>query len=269
MLFVNNLSLPRQTLSGLDQYQAKVDGAGDYASQVKKGKKLFPRYNSSKNATFKKIRKRLKKMCPGHHRCVYCEDSKASEIEHVKPKDLYPEKAFRWCNYIYVCSICNRTKGSKFAVISKKGKLIDVTRKRNANIIPPVSGLPAFVNPRLEDPLGLLTMDLSQTFAYSPRPNISPIDCERALFTIQVLNMNGNQLPDSRRNAFEGYKARLSYYVQQKMNGVSSQELDRIREDLLCSPHPTVWEEMKNQADLHSEIAELFETVPEAKGWEV
>ena len=51
---------------------------------------------------------------PGARRCGYCEDSDGDEIEHIKPRDLYPEKTFAWENYLLACGQCNRSKSSRF-----------------------------------------------------------------------------------------------------------------------------------------------------------
>ncbi|MBX3729546.1 MAG: hypothetical protein KF858_10215 [Candidatus Sumerlaeia bacterium] len=39
---------------------------------------------------------------------MYCEDSRATDIEHIRPKEHYPEVAFVWENYAYACNVCNQ-----------------------------------------------------------------------------------------------------------------------------------------------------------------
>lgn len=39
-------------------------------------------------------------------------DTGAKTVEHFKPKDLYPQDAYRWDNYRFVCSILNGRKGN-------------------------------------------------------------------------------------------------------------------------------------------------------------
>lgn len=52
-------------------------------------------------------------------KCMYCESevevTNYSDIEHFKPKHLYPDLEFEWTNLGYACGICNRKcKGTKF-----------------------------------------------------------------------------------------------------------------------------------------------------------
>ncbi len=51
-------------------------------------------------------------------KCIYCE-SKVShvyygDVEHIKPKDSYPDLEFVWENLGYVCAKCNGTKSNKY-----------------------------------------------------------------------------------------------------------------------------------------------------------
>jgi uncharacterized protein (TIGR02646 family) len=50
--------------------------------------------------------------------CCYCEGNSELtgylEIEHYKPKSLFPELSFDWDNLHYSCSRCNKNKGNKW-----------------------------------------------------------------------------------------------------------------------------------------------------------
>ncbi|MGD9538795.1 MAG: hypothetical protein AB7P52_16020 [Alphaproteobacteria bacterium] len=266
MLRLPDPGLPVNAQVKLAEYQAEIDGIGGYAARVVEGKRKFTSRNTRRNTTFRVVRDTLSNMCGGAQRCAYCEDSVGDEVEHIKPKDLYPEDVFRWPNYVYACGPCNRGKNNKFAVMTKGGR-IEVTRQRGAPITPPVSGAPAFINPRCEDPLALLTMDLLGTFVMLPRYGLSPDAADRADFTIETLNLNRDLLLEARLNAFGGYRARLSEYRIRRDSGALAAELEVLRNDLLATPHPTVWEEMKRQAPDIPEIKTLFSAAPEALTW--
>ncbi|NMO18219.1 HNH endonuclease [Pyxidicoccus fallax] len=60
-----------------------------------------------KGRAFDEIRATLELMSSGHERCMYCEDSAGTDIEHFWPKATYPDKAFTWANYLLACSTCN------------------------------------------------------------------------------------------------------------------------------------------------------------------
>lgn len=266
MLRLADPGLPAFASTKLGEYQSEVDDAGDYAERVAEGKRLFKSRNQSSNSTFRAVRKSLSKMCAGAQRCVYCEDSVGDEVEHIKPKDLYPEDVFCWENYVYACGPCNGGKNNRFAVITQIGR-VDVTRARGAPVAPPAPGEPAFVNPRLEDPLALMTMDLQETYFMLPKFGLNPVEKDRTDFTIETLKLNRDPLPDARKNAFGGYYSRLLAYRSEREAGASAAELDWMRLDLLATPHPTVWEEMKRQAHAISEIGSILGAVPEVRNW--
>ena len=249
----------------LNQYQREVDAVGDYPSRVAEGKRLFDNRNTKGNRTFRKVRETLARMCSGARRCVYCEDSVGDEVEHIQPKDLYPCLVFIWANYVYACGRCNGRKNNKFAVVAEN-RLVDVTRKRGAPIIAPVSGAPAFLNPRIDDPLAFLELDLDGTFAVLPRDELSEIDRERAEFTIETLGLNRDVLRQARDTAFRSYRARLHEYVT-KRGHTAAQKLANLADGLRAMPHPTVWAEMKRQREWVPELNALFIEAPETLSW--
>lgn len=59
---------------------------------------------------FEEILETLLRMASGRERCMYCEDSAGTDIEHFYPKSKYPERAFSWENYLLACSHCNSNK---------------------------------------------------------------------------------------------------------------------------------------------------------------
>jgi hypothetical protein len=51
-------------------------------------------------------------------KCIYCESKVSAvyfgDVEHMKPKDQYPESTFDWANLGYVCALCNNKKSNIF-----------------------------------------------------------------------------------------------------------------------------------------------------------
>ncbi len=266
MLHLEDPGLDATTARGLRGYQRKVDNAGTYPEQVVAGKRLFGRYNRQTNRVFKVVRKRLADMCAGARRCGYCEDSVGDEVEHIKPKDLYPQQVFVWENYLLACGQCNGGKNNRFSVISR-GRLRDVTRRRKAPIRRPRAGAPALINPRDEDPLAFFDLEITETFFFLPRMDLSRIDEQRADYTIDILKLNRDVLLAARHEAYGAYRARLVEYRQRRDDGAAETDLKRLSDAITLSAHPTVWREMQRQSSLVDELRILFSDVPEALSW--
>ncbi len=93
---------------------------------------------------------------------MYCEDNEADEIEHLWPKSLYPDRTFRWDNHFFVCGPCNGPKNNHFPVLSAQtGCIVDVSRRRGAPVVPPEPGRMMLLDPRRDDPLRFLVLDLT------------------------------------------------------------------------------------------------------------
>ncbi len=261
---------------GLDRYQQDLDNLPSYEERVETAKKSFPRKNRKTNPIFRVVRATLTTMCYGPRRCGYCEDSVGDEVEHIKPKDLYPELCFVWENYLYACGNCNGPKSNSFAVIdAATGSIREVQRPRRRRgglpvpVVPPHPGSPALIDPRHEDPRVFMDLDLLGTFIFMERGEPGSEVFERARYTIELLHLNDRDfLIRARHAAYSAYLGQLSRYVTRKEAGASQAELEEIRDQLLSQPHPTVWEEMKHQQRIVPELRDLFQRVPDALDWQ-
>lgn len=269
MIAIDALPLPAAAQQQLRRWQGEVDAVADYAARVARGKRAFKQRNHAGNSTFWQVRQTLDIMCSGARRCAYCEDSYADEVEHIWPKDLYPGSVFEWANYLYVCGPCNGPKGSKHAVFPPNTNSPQVvSRAPGQPIVPPIEGDPVFLNPRAEDPLDFLILDLSGTFLFMPFASPGTREFERAQYTIEVLRLNARDaLVKARRVAYSGYQARIVAYADMRKRGYREDELQRAKEELLTSHHRTVWREMQRQAQWTPELGRLFDRVPEALDW--
>jgi len=130
MIRLPTILLPEDTDVSLNSLQAVVDAESTYKRRVAKAKSYFKAKNTASDPVFKVIRQKLSDMCPGARRCCYCEDSCADEVEHIAPKDLYPDKCFVWDNYLYACGPCNGPKNNQYQIFrSGSDSPLDVTRK--------------------------------------------------------------------------------------------------------------------------------------------
>ena len=256
-------NLAAEDAAQLASVQASLDAAGDYAARVAEGKR---RWAGKPDALFGRLRKMLEGMCSGNIRCIYCEDSRADEIEHMRPKDLYPEAVFVWDNYVLACGPCNGPKNNHFAVIAAgTSVLIDVTRKPRAAVAAPAAGVPALIDPRAEDPLDYLWLDF-RTYRFVPNAE-DPSGKLRAKYTIDVLRLNErDDLVRGRSGAYSGFRARLKEYCAGAAGWSQSRKVEFLAH-FRGERYRTVWLEMIRQRNRLAEIDGLLQQAPEALAW--
>ena len=42
--------------------------------------------------------------------CAYCEETDRGEVDHFRPKKLYPALVYAWSNWLFACRACNQAK---------------------------------------------------------------------------------------------------------------------------------------------------------------
>lgn len=278
MLQIPERSLAASTHTILNDLQALIDAETDYPAKVKAAKKAWDTKTSTraKATAFQIVRQTLASMCIGPVRCAYCEDSLADEVEHIRPKNFFPEHVFEWKNYLFACGPCNGPKGSRYAVLNHDA-VIEFVRVPRDVIEPPPAGPSALIDPRAEDPQKFFELDLGGTtpdgielpgtFEFLPS-DVATLGAQaRAVFSIEVLGLNREVMRVARENAFGGFRARLREYAEEKANGASPARLDDLRDNLLSTPHLTVFAEMRRQQVYLPAIRALFTLAPEAETW--
>lgn len=61
----------------------------------------------------KALKKALERMTDGH--CAYCQKgTEEGQVEHVRPKSLFPTLAYEVKNYLHACPRCNLAKSNKW-----------------------------------------------------------------------------------------------------------------------------------------------------------
>ena len=48
-----------------------------------------------------------------HSLCAYCEEFTRGEVDHFRPKRLYPALVYEWLNWLFACRACNGAKLEK------------------------------------------------------------------------------------------------------------------------------------------------------------
>ena len=131
---IQRLALPTATQKALNRKQTaanKKNGAGTL--NIEKTWKSARQTKPVKAALGV-----LQTMAGNRQRCMYCGDSHGTDIDHFWPKNPYPQRMFRWPNWLLCCTECGRFKGDDF---------------------PLANGLPLILDPTAEDPWQYLDFD--------------------------------------------------------------------------------------------------------------
>ncbi|MBV5296589.1 MAG: TIGR02646 family protein [Rhodoferax sp.] len=96
----------------------------------------------------------LQTMMGPRQRCMYCLDSHGADIEHFRPKTVYPKRMYEWPNLLLCCTECGRFKGNQFPLSGKQALLIDPTREdpwKHLDFDPVTGNISARFDVRLND----------------------------------------------------------------------------------------------------------------------
>lgn len=160
------------------------------------------RFNNARGAKwFQPVVAALKKMAGKGQRCMYCSGNEASDVEHYRPKAVFPEHAMEWGNYLWTCTICNRHKADRFPPDTQPGARL--------------------INPAEEDPwqfffideYGLLTPRYDRD---ADAPNA------RAESTQDIVRLNREVLQEARKERLDDLKGRAREWSDQRKSGVKS-----------------------------------------------
>ncbi|MEO8148998.1 MAG: HNH endonuclease [Bacteroidia bacterium] len=296
MINLNSETIQASSVAHLSLVQNQIINESTFEAQAKKANaKWSSKASGTGKAAFKDIRNTLIRMCVGVEICVYCEQNEATDIEHIFPKKLYPEKAFAWDNYVLACSKCNtHHKSDKFKIFNPKNSTTaqDVTPARGT-FTKPANDDALFINQRIENPLDFLELDLvNQQFVFTEKFAAGTREYLKAKYTKDLLGLNTRAaLVANRKNAAKFFISRLEKYVAAK-NAQNFQDLinainddwgaidknknfanakqgilDSIKNDILSYSHPTVWKELIRQRQKLPKTNTLLNQAPEALNW--
>lgn len=168
MIPILRTPLSSTTRRTLKQRQTKVDESSDPTATAVASWKTFA------GKARAEVLEQLREMCSGLERCMYCEDSMATDIEHYRPKSVYPGHAFTWANYLLACSHCNSNK------------------KRDQ--FPTMRGAPLLIDPTTDDPFDHLVL--------SPTTGLYVALDEVGVASIEVFGLNRDVCVTGRSHAW-------------------------------------------------------------------
>ena len=141
----------------------------------------------------------LRNMAGKRERCMYCEDSRGTDIDHFWPKSVYPQRTFDWPNMLLSCSGCQRAKGNKFP-LDKAGE-------------------PELIDPTADDPWGHLYY-VSETGVVTARYDAQTgRESRKGLATTALLPLNDEAIACGRRRASRRLKEAVRAFLDAGMQG--------------------------------------------------
>jgi uncharacterized protein (TIGR02646 family) len=206
-------TLTPETLDFLWKRRLKVVAAGERhphereTAQYEEAERLW---HLKDNKAFREIRGRLRDdMAPGDGHCMYCQYGFGNAIDHFRPMQKYPTRAFEWDNYVWSCTICNTDyKGTQFPL------------DRN--------GLPLLIDPTRDDPREHLQL--------SPREGKLVGVTPKGVGTIDVFGFEERgELDKARAAAWRGVQG-LLVLVDEAFARGDRPWLEELRRDLSRDP---------------------------------
>lgn len=146
-------------------------------------------FNSARSsAWFKPVINTLRSMSGPGGCCMFCSRSESSDVEHYRPKSVFPEYTMDWRNFLWSCAICNRNKGDQFPPHTIAGGMI--------------------LNPIDDDPWNFLYLDdIGRVYACLDK-NSNELH-PRAISTIGLLKLNREDLLASRQIRYDDLRERV------------------------------------------------------------
>ncbi len=191
MRHLSRPALDSQLADYLDRMQGLVDSGIDIASTWKAQRSTSP---------MTRIARTLAEIAGPRERCMYCEDSRGTEIEHYRPRTLYPEHVFRWLNFLWICTACNRCKGNRFPCDDR--------------------GAPLLLDPTLDEPWDHLFFD-SDTGEITARWDVTTnAESPRGIALLKTLSSLRHQaVTEGRRRTYLRLNRALRSFLSQSASG--------------------------------------------------
>ena len=146
-------------------------------------------YTSSRQAQwFKRITDALRQMAGPGERCMFCSGSESSQVEHFRPKAVFPLRAMAWENFFWTCGICNQSKGDRFPPDTEPGEML--------------------IDPTTENVWEFFFVDEFGNLAERWRRDLNDID-PRARVTVRIFALDRDALQQSRQLRLQDLKEKV------------------------------------------------------------
>lgn len=163
--------------------------------------------NARQTKWFTKITTTLATISGPGERCMFCSGSEASQVEHFRPKAVFPNEAMTWTNFLWVCGICNQHKSDHFPPATEPGG--------------------RFIDPTIENPWDFFEFDQFGNLCARWNDALDDLD-PRADTMIQLLKLDRDALQQTRQDRLEALKeSALDTLALLKKGEIDTNELHR------------------------------------------
>ncbi|WP_157520837.1 hypothetical protein [Herbidospora daliensis] len=236
---IERLPLGKLEQKKLDDLSLEVARSKDpKATATKLWEKLDRRLKSEVQAV-------LARMSSGLERCMYCEDSQGTDIEHFRPKSAYPDHAFSWLNYLLACTRCNSNHKRTLFPLGSDGDAL-------------------LIDPTVDDPSAHLQL--------TPTTGLYVGIDAKGDATIGVCGLNRDVCASGRSNAWTAIEYLIPSYVKALESGYSDKAfkiLKVLREYPFQSVRVAMVKVFSEAQDpgllLSAEVISAFREYPELK----
>jgi len=123
-------------------------------------------------------------------KCAFCESVitvvSYRNVEHFRPKNIYPKLAYKWENLLFSCTVCNTGhKKLQFPLLDEGTPTLDVNNPCKLDD----SDSNTLIDPTYDEPSEYFTFEEEQIISLN----------ERAEITVEVCGLNRGELLDDRR----------------------------------------------------------------------
>lgn len=196
---------------------------------------------------FAEIRATLDRMCSGVERCMYCEDSSWTAIEHFVPRAMDPLLTFEWTNYLAACSECNSNhKRDEFPRAD--------------------DGSPNLIEPTLDEPASHLE------FSPTTGRYVAVSESLKGSESIRVFGLNRPVLAKGRRDAWHVIQLTIIAYAEAR-DAQDDARAARLTAIVRRQPFAGVLKALVRMAgsgdaiEVLAECEQAMECYPEIRGW--
>lgn len=175
--------LPAATIKRLEQESKAIAAAANPKIEAERVYGI-----ARKTKWFKPVVEKLGAISGVGQRCMFCSGSEASQVEHFRPKAVFPLDAMKWENFLWACGICNQSKSDRFPPETEPGEPI--------------------INPLEEDVWSFFFIDEFGNLTARWRPDLDDVD-PRASKTIEILALDRDALQESRQLRLDDLKKRV------------------------------------------------------------